>query len=138
MADCVQCVSCSYTECTADTRSCVCVCVCSVCRVPIQNALYLHFGLSYYKSTNIRRICYFRLFLACLAENLLRSKFSFARFSVTVCILHSRKFSDGSIFGQSRISTFRTDFIFVQCCMLNARVRMWYACIVLYILFHRI
>ncbi|XP_065195093.1 uncharacterized protein LOC135826404 [Sycon ciliatum] len=28
-------------------------------------------------------------------------------------ILHSRKFSDGNIFGQSRISTFRMDFIFV-------------------------
>ena len=45
-------------------------------------------------------------------------------------ILYSRKFSDGNIFGQSRISTFRPDFIFVQCCMLNARVRKQYACVV--------
>ena len=39
-------------------------------------------------------------------------------------ILYSRKFSDGNIFGQSRFSTFRTDYIFVQCFMLNARVCM--------------
>ena len=36
-------------------------------------------------------------------------------------VLYSRKFSDGNIFGQSRISTFGTDFICVQCFMLNAR-----------------
>ena len=44
-------------------------------------------------------------------------------------LLYSRKFSDGNIFGQSRVSTFRTDYIFVHCCMLNARVLMRYACI---------
>ena len=50
-------------------------------------------------------------------------------------VLYSRKFSDGNIFGQSRISTVRTDYIFVQCCMLNTRVSLQYACIV-YIISH--
>ena len=45
-------------------------------------------------------------------------------------ILYSRKFADGIIFRKSRISTFRTDFIFVPCWMLNARVGMRYAWIV--------
>ena len=45
-------------------------------------------------------------------------------------ILYSKKFADGNIFRKSRISTFRTDFIFVQCWMLNARVGMRYAWIV--------